>query len=100
MPRRFVITGAMGSGKSSVFFEEAILDILPMSSIDNHKCFSQTEICAVLSLVNGCLFQSLQRSRSLIPTSLAIKSSSDGQTYRNGKQCEQLPGRVQIFTIV
>jgi hypothetical protein len=42
--------------------------------------FSQTETCLVLSLVNGSRFQPLQRSRSVIPASRAIRSSSDGHT--------------------
>ena len=41
---------------------------------------SQTETCFVLSLVNGSRFQPLQRSRSVIPASCAIRSSSAGQT--------------------
>ena|SRR5258708_5759993 len=44
----------------------------------SHLC--QTETCLVLSLVNGSRFQPLQRSRSVIPASRAIRSSSDGQT--------------------
>jgi hypothetical protein len=42
--------------------------------------FSQTETCLVLSLVNGSRFQPLQRSRSVIPASRAIRSSSEGHT--------------------
>ena len=38
----------------------------------------------MLSLVNGSRFHPLQRSRSLIPASCAIRSSSAGHTYRNG----------------
>jgi hypothetical protein len=41
---------------------------------------AQTEMCLVLSLVNGERSQSLQRSRSRIPASLAMRSSSAGQT--------------------
>jgi hypothetical protein len=44
--------------------------------------FSQTETCFVLSLVNGSPFQPLQRSRSFIPASRAIRSSSDGHDRR------------------
>ncbi len=44
------------------------------------QVFSQTETCLVLWLVNGSRFQPLQRSRSVIPASRAIRSSSDGQT--------------------
>ena len=44
------------------------------------QAFSQTETCFVLSLVNGSRFQPLQRSRSVIPVTRAIRSSSDGQT--------------------
>ena len=46
--------------------------------------FSQTETCRVLSLVNGSRAQPLQRSRSLMPASRAIRSSSEGHTYRKG----------------
>ena len=42
--------------------------------------FSQTEMCFVLSLVNGSRFQPLQRSRSVIPARRAIRSSSAGHT--------------------
>jgi hypothetical protein len=42
--------------------------------------FSQTETCLVLSLVNGSRRQPLQRSRSRIPASRAIRSSSAGHT--------------------
>ena len=42
--------------------------------------FSQTETCLRLSLVNGSRFQPPQRSRSVIPASRAIRSSSDGHT--------------------
>jgi hypothetical protein len=44
--------------------------------------FSQTDTCWPLALVNGSLFHPSQRSRSLIPASSAISSSSAGQTYR------------------
>jgi hypothetical protein len=40
--------------------------------------FSQIETCLRLSLVNGSRFHPLQRSRSLIPASCAIRSSSEG----------------------
>jgi len=42
--------------------------------------FFQTETCRRLSLVNGSCFHPLQRSRSSIPASCAIRSSSAGQT--------------------
>ena len=45
-----------------------------------HAGFSQTETCFVLSLVNGSRFQPLQRSRSFMPASRAIRSSSAGHT--------------------
>ena len=48
------------------------------------KTFSQTETCLRLSPVNGFLLQSSHRSRSRIPARRAIRSSSDGHTYRNG----------------
>jgi hypothetical protein len=38
----------------------------------------QTETCLRLSLVNGSRFHPLQRSRSFIPASCAIRSSSEG----------------------
>src|SRR5204863_180704 len=38
-------------------------------------CFSQTETCFVLSLVNGSRFQPLQRSRNAMPAIRAIRSS-------------------------
>lgn len=44
--------------------------------------FSQTEMCEVLSEVNGDRSQSDQRCLSTMPANLAIKSSSDGHTYR------------------
>ena len=47
---------------------------------DRYRLFSQTETCWVLSLVNGSRFQPLQRSRSDIPASRAIRSSSAGHT--------------------
>ncbi len=46
--------------------------------------FSHTETCFVLSAVNGERSQSAQRSRSSIPASRAIRSSSAGETERNG----------------
>lgn len=46
--------------------------------------FTQTETCDLLSPVNGDRSQSAHRSRSDMPASFAIRSSSDGQTYRNG----------------
>ncbi len=47
---------------------------------EGEAVFSQTETCLVLSLVNGSRFQPLQRSRSVIPASRAIRSSSEGHT--------------------
>src|ERR671910_175206 len=44
--------------------------------------FSQTETWLSLSLVNGSRVQPLQRSRSCIPASRAIRSSSAGHTER------------------
>ena len=46
---------------------------------EREAVFSQTETCLVLSLVNGSRLQPPQRSRSVIPASRAIRSSSDGQ---------------------
>ena len=51
--------------------------------LDPHV-FSQTETCFVLSAVNGERSQSAQRSRSSIPASRAMRSSSEGETERNG----------------
>ena len=42
--------------------------------------FSQTDTCFVLSAVNGARSQSAQRSRSLMPASRAIRSSSARET--------------------
>jgi hypothetical protein len=50
---------------------------------DRHR-FSQTERCLRLSAVNGSRAQPLQRSRSRMPASRAIKSSSAGDTERKG----------------
>src|SRR5690606_34550754 len=47
---------------------------------------SQMETCWVLSPVNGSPFQSSQRSHRRRPASWAIRSSSAGQTYRNGNE--------------
>lgn len=44
------------------------------------SAFSQTDMCFLLSLVKGSRFQPLQRSRSDIPASRAIRSSSAGHT--------------------
>lgn len=46
--------------------------------------FSQMETCWRLSLVKGSRVQPSHRSRSRIPASCAIRSSSAGHTYRNG----------------
>ena len=46
--------------------------------------FCQIETCCRLSLVKGSRAQSCHRSRSRRPASRAIRSSSDGHTYRNG----------------
>ena len=42
--------------------------------------FSHTETCLSLSLVKGRRCQSSHRSRSVMPASCAMRSSSDGQT--------------------
>jgi O-acetylserine/cysteine efflux transporter len=49
-----------------------------------HPSVVQTDTCSVLSLVNGSRPQPPQRSRSVIPASCAIRSSSAGHTYRPG----------------
>jgi mannose-6-phosphate isomerase-like protein (cupin superfamily) len=46
--------------------------------------FCQIEICTPLWSVNGKRPHPPQRSTSSIPASLAMRSSSDGHTYRNG----------------
>ncbi len=48
--------------------------------------FSQTDTWVVLALVNGARVQPLQRARNDIPASRAIRSSSDGDTERNGAE--------------
>src|SRR5439155_13360321 len=53
--------------------------------VDPHF-FSQTETCFVLSAVKGERSQSAQRSRSAMPASRAIRSSSAGETERNGTE--------------
>jgi hypothetical protein len=50
------------------------------SSCVRGYAFSHTEMWLLLSLVKGSRFQSLQRSRKVIPASRAIRSSSDGHT--------------------
>ena len=62
--------------------EEELERVVQLLGVDaSHAgAFSQTETCFVLSLVNGSRFQPLQRSRSVIPASRAIRSSSDGHT--------------------
>ena len=55
----------------------------PCMRAHGHRyAFCQTETCALLALVNGSRFQSLQRSRRVIPASRAMRSSSEGHTYR------------------
>src|SRR5205814_5976276 len=54
--------------------------------LDPHAGFSHTESCFVLSAVKGERSQSAQRSRSAIPASRAIRSSSAGETERNGTE--------------
>ena len=49
-----------------------------------HDAFCQTDTCFRLSLLNGSRFHPAQRSRSVIPASRAIRSSSAGQTARKG----------------
>ena len=53
------------------------------AQVDGHAR-SQTETCFVLSGVNGSRAQPPQRSRSRIPARRAIRSSSPGETERNG----------------
>lgn len=48
--------------------------------ISSYAVFSQTEMWLLLALVKGSRFQSLQRSRKVMPASRAIRSSSDGHT--------------------
>jgi len=54
-----------------------LLTVVPISS---YAVFSQTEMWLLLALVKGSRFQSLQRSRKVMPASRAIRSSSDGHT--------------------
>ena len=59
--------------------------------IDLYCCFCQTDTCDAQSLVNGDRCQSahlLARSR---PASLAIRSSSEGHTNRNGVRTSWTP---------
>ena len=50
----------------------------------------------MLSLVKGSRFQPPQRSRSDIPASRAIRSSSAGHTYRKGgANTSTLPSAIQ-----
>ena len=72
--------------------------------------FSQTETCLRLSLVNGSRVQPLQRSRSLIPASCAIRSSSAGHDIAErdrdalalpstiSKWCEIKPWRATSYS--
>ena len=53
---------------------------------DSYYALSQTETCRVLSLVNGSRLQFAHRSRRVNPAMRAIRSSSDGHTYRNGTE--------------
>jgi hypothetical protein len=58
--------------------------------------FSQTDTWARLSLVKGSFVHPAQRSRSVIPASWAIRSSSEGQTYLNGiEKCSARPSWIQ-----
>jgi hypothetical protein len=58
--------------------------LAPLASLRRHG-FCHTETCEVLSEVKGVSFQSAHRSRRSRPASLAIRSSSEGQT----KRCEE-----------
>jgi hypothetical protein len=48
--------------------------------------FCQTEIWLGLVLVKNSRFQLLHRSRKAIPARRAMRSSSDGHTFRNGAE--------------
>ena len=52
-----------------------------------YPVLSNTATWVVLSEVNGLRVQSAHRSRSRSPASRAIRSSSDGHTYRYGAVC-------------
>jgi len=56
-----------------------------------YRCLRQTDTCDGLSPVNGDRCQSAHRSASSRPASLAIRSSSEGQTYRKGVRTSQAP---------
>jgi hypothetical protein len=49
-------------------------------SANLYRAFSHTDMWFWLSLVKGARRQSLQRSRSVIPASCAMRSNSEGQT--------------------
>ena len=57
------------------FGKQVLRELIPYSA-----GFSQTETCARLSAVNGAPVHPLHRSRSRKAASLAIGSSSEGQT--------------------
>jgi hypothetical protein len=57
-------------------------DVRSMIAFPRYDVFCQTETWLLLSLVKGSRFQSLQRSRKVIPASRAMRSSSDGHTWR------------------
>ena len=58
----------------------AIAHLAIITQAGPFSAFSQTETWLLLSLVKGSRSQLLQRSRSLMPASRAIRSSSEGHT--------------------
>ncbi|MEA2493987.1 MAG: hypothetical protein QOJ29_1898, partial [Thermoleophilaceae bacterium] len=65
--------------------EQWILDAADLETANDearlsYEVFSHTEMWFRLSSVNGARCQSLQRSRKVIPASLAMRSNSEGQT--------------------
>jgi hypothetical protein len=56
----------------------------PRAAWPSARGFAQTETCCPLSLLKGSRAHPAHRSRSRIPASWAIRSSSAGHTYRKG----------------
>ena len=73
--------------------------VVELLGADASHVFSHTDTCLVLSLVNGSRFQPLQRSRSDIPASRAIRSSSAGDTERNGIE-KPFPASIDEVEVV
>ena len=80
-PRYFLTEPGMGY-RFETDCTRRLLSPAPPATRRRHASapFCHTEMCSVLSLVNGARDQALQRSRNVIPASRAIRSSSAGQT--------------------